>query len=224
MPAKAKKGTGLLMVWADVPADKEEEFNRWYNEEHIGDLLAIPGVLSAARYVAVKGGPKYLAYYELESPAVWDSEAFQKFRNNPSPWAKRMSPRVIGTTYINNVYRLIFPSSLPQAFAATGPSPALQMGRMDVSPQAEDEFNKWYNTVYIPGYEKVPGCIKGRRYVAVRGQPKYFTLYDFQHENVPNSPEWQKARDANPQSRQIRDTVMRHGPGSPGVYKLVFPK
>ena len=28
-----QKGTGLLMVWADVPADKEEEFNRWYNEE-----------------------------------------------------------------------------------------------------------------------------------------------------------------------------------------------
>lgn len=24
----AKKGTGLLMVWADLPAEKEEEFNR----------------------------------------------------------------------------------------------------------------------------------------------------------------------------------------------------
>ncbi len=29
----SKKGAGLLMVWADVPADKEDEFNRWYNEE-----------------------------------------------------------------------------------------------------------------------------------------------------------------------------------------------
>ena len=32
-----KKGTGLLMVWADVPADKEDEFNRWYNEEHLAE-------------------------------------------------------------------------------------------------------------------------------------------------------------------------------------------
>jgi len=55
----AKKGTGLLMVWADVPADKEAEFNRWYNEEHLAERLAIPGFLNGARYEAVKGGPKH---------------------------------------------------------------------------------------------------------------------------------------------------------------------
>ena len=52
--AAKKKGTGLLMVWCDVPADKEGEFNRWYNEEHLGERMAIPGFLSAARYEAVK--------------------------------------------------------------------------------------------------------------------------------------------------------------------------
>src|SRR5207237_10406033 len=55
------KGTGLLMVWADVPADKEAEFNRWYNEEHLAERLSIPGFLSGARHEAVKGGPKHLA-------------------------------------------------------------------------------------------------------------------------------------------------------------------
>ena len=39
----ANKGTGLLMVWADVPADKEEEFNRWYDEEHLDRLLKVLG-------------------------------------------------------------------------------------------------------------------------------------------------------------------------------------
>jgi hypothetical protein len=58
-----KKGTGLLMVWAGVPADKEADFNRWYNEEHLAECLSIPGFLSAARYEAVKGSPKHLAYY-----------------------------------------------------------------------------------------------------------------------------------------------------------------
>ena len=38
-----KKGTGLLMVWADIPAEVEEEFNRWYNEEHIGELWLFQG-------------------------------------------------------------------------------------------------------------------------------------------------------------------------------------
>ena len=53
-----KKGTGLLMVWVDVPQELEDEFNRWYNEEHIPELTAIPGVLNAARYEAVRSGPK----------------------------------------------------------------------------------------------------------------------------------------------------------------------
>ena len=46
----AKKGNGLLMVYCDVAAEHEDEFNRWYNDEHIPERLAIPGVLNAARY------------------------------------------------------------------------------------------------------------------------------------------------------------------------------
>ena len=54
------KGTALLMVWSEVPAEHEAEFNRWYNEEHLAERLSVPGFLSAARYEAVKGGPKHL--------------------------------------------------------------------------------------------------------------------------------------------------------------------
>ena len=37
-----KKGTGLMMVAADIPADKEEEFNKWYQEEHLQELMSVP--------------------------------------------------------------------------------------------------------------------------------------------------------------------------------------
>ena len=53
-----RKGTGLLMVWCEVPDDVEDEFNRWYNEEHIEERLSIPGILSAARYEAVVSRPQ----------------------------------------------------------------------------------------------------------------------------------------------------------------------
>ena len=43
------------MVYNDVPEAVEEEFNRWYNEEHVPERRSIPGVLNAARYVAVRG-------------------------------------------------------------------------------------------------------------------------------------------------------------------------
>ena len=70
------RGTGLLMVWADIDPQFEAEYHRWYDEEHIANLMAVPGFLSAGRYVALKGGPKYLALYELEAPEVLQSPAF----------------------------------------------------------------------------------------------------------------------------------------------------
>ncbi|HEY4908413.1 MAG TPA: hypothetical protein VIJ73_02855, partial [Methylomirabilota bacterium] len=138
-----KKGTGLLMVWTDIPADKEAEFNQWYNEEHLKERLAVPGFLSGARYEAVKGGPKHLAVYELESPAVLESDAYKKVQANPTPWTKRCSPEVIGTTFIRNVYSMIHPKALAPSVAESGMAPSLQIGRMDVPPDVDAEFNDW---------------------------------------------------------------------------------
>ena len=78
------RGTGILAIWCEVPEDLEQEFNRWYNEEHIYERLSVPGILSAARYESVLNGPKHLAIYELESPAVLESEEYIRFKNNPT--------------------------------------------------------------------------------------------------------------------------------------------
>src|SRR5262249_39636601 len=94
---------------------------------------------------------------------------------------------------------------------------ALQIGRMDVPPSVEGEFNEWYNTVYVPNYEKVPGVIRGRRYRAVEGAPTYLTLYEFEDPKVSESRAWQTQRDANPLNAKMR-RHMPHAPGSPGVY------
>jgi len=216
-----KKGTGLLMVWADVPPEKEKEFNRWYNEEHLAERLAIPGFLSGARYEAVKGSPKHLAYYELESAAVLESAAYKKVQANPTEWTKRLGPQAIGTTYIRNVYTMIHPKTLPAAVAGSAMAPALQIGRMDVPSEVDAEFNTWYNTIYVPNYEKVPGVIRGRRYRAVTGTPTYLTLYEFEHPKVSESAAWNAQRDAVPASARMR-THMRHAQGSPGVYIKTF--
>src|SRR5437667_274194 len=89
----AKKGTGLLMVWTDVPADKEAEFNQWYNEEHLKERLAVPGFLSGARYEAVKGGPKHLALYEFEHPRVSESAPWLAQRD-ASPVTQKIRPHM----------------------------------------------------------------------------------------------------------------------------------
>ena len=217
----AKKGTGLLMVWADVPADKEAEFNRWYNEEHLAERLAIPGFLNGARYESVKGGPKHLAVYELESPAVLESATYKKVSDNPTPWTKRVGPNAVATTFIRNVYTMIHPKTLAPGVAESGMAPSLQIGRMDVPPEVDAEFNDWYNTIYVPNYEKVPGVIRGRRYRAVTGTPTYLTLYEFEHPKVSESAAWLAQRDASPVTQKIRPH-MRHAAGSPGIYVKTF--
>jgi hypothetical protein len=217
----AKKGTGLLMVWCEVPADKEADFSRWYNEEHLAERLAVPGFLSAARYEAVKGGPKHLAVYEVESAAVLESAAYKKVQANPTPWTKRCSPDVIGTTFIRNIYTMIHPKALSPVVASAGMAPALQLGRMDVPPAIDAEFNEWYNVTYVPNYEKVPGVIRGRRYRALVGSPTYLTYYEFEHPKVSESAAWNAQRDAVPLSARMREH-MRHAPGSPGVHVKTF--
>jgi len=217
----AKRGTGLLMVWADVPADKEAEFNRWYNEEHLAERLAVPGFLSGARYEAVKGGPKHLAVYELESAAVMESPAYKKVQASPTPWTQRSGPQAIATTFIRNIYSMIHPRAVTPAVASSGMAPALQLGRMGVPPEVDAEWNDWYSTIYVPNYEKVPGVIRGRRYRAVEGTPTYLTFYEFEHPKVSETAPWNAQRDAVSVSERMR-SHMRHAAGSPGVYVKTF--
>jgi hypothetical protein len=101
-----EQGTGLLLVMIDIDPEHEEEFNRWYDEEHLPERVQCPGFLSARRFVSVEGAPKYLAFYELADPAVLDTEAYRRIQP-PSEWAKKLSPHFSAT--VRNVYRDITP-------------------------------------------------------------------------------------------------------------------
>src|SRR3989454_5818182 len=86
----AQKGRGIFLVYVDIDAQHDKDFNDWYNTEHLPELLAVPGILAAARYQAVKGGPKYLACYELDNMAVMHTPAFTN--PPPAPGGQRGSP------------------------------------------------------------------------------------------------------------------------------------
>ena len=216
----AKKGTGLLMVWCDVPGDREDEFNRWYNEEHIEEILGIPGVLNAARYEAVRGGPKHLACYELESPAGVLGDGFTK--RTKSKWSETMGPTLVGTNFFNPLYEMIFPDSVSAEMENSGMAPALQVGRMNSPPERAAEWNQWYNSTFVPNFEKVPGAIRVRRFKTVRGEdPMYSVVYELENEHVSQSQEWKAQLDADPKNAEMR-ALITHGPGSPSIFKKTF--
>lgn len=82
---------GLLLFTTDIDRALEDEFHRWYEEEHVPERMAIPGFITARRFRAIEGGPKYLALYDLESPAVLESEPYRRIVGaGKSPWTQRM--------------------------------------------------------------------------------------------------------------------------------------
>ncbi|GEM_PF-3164469 len=68
------KQSVILIVGVDFhgPPEREEEFNKWYNEVHVPYFLSSRNVLGAVRYEMIRGvqtypgAPKYLAIYEFE--------------------------------------------------------------------------------------------------------------------------------------------------------------
>jgi hypothetical protein len=64
----------LFVVLSNAVAGREDEFNDWYDNRHLDDVLAVPGVVSAQRFalsseqrMAPPHPFQYLALYEIET-------------------------------------------------------------------------------------------------------------------------------------------------------------
>lgn len=68
----------LFLVYTNPMSDAQDaEFNDWYTNTHLGEIVAIPGFRSATRYKAAGTGAagakhRYLAIYELEDGVTPD--------------------------------------------------------------------------------------------------------------------------------------------------------
>lgn len=79
----------LYIVHTDIPDGIVDEYNAWYDAEHLPRCVTVPGVLRARRYNRVSGpGPRYLTAYELSGPDVWESPAARAARK--TPWTEKM--------------------------------------------------------------------------------------------------------------------------------------
>ena len=79
--------TGILSVWNDCAPEGLEHFERWYNGEHLLERVGVPGFRFGRRYELVSGGDRrFMAFYEVDSPAVLTSPAYLERLENPTPW------------------------------------------------------------------------------------------------------------------------------------------
>jgi hypothetical protein len=84
----------MYIVHTDIPDHIVDEYNEWYDKEHLPRCAGIPGVFRARRYMSTGilggtgDGPRYLTAYELAGPDVWESPAAQLARK--TPWTEKM--------------------------------------------------------------------------------------------------------------------------------------
>lgn len=80
----------LLTVQIGIDPAHEDDLNRWYDQEHVPERLAMPGFLAARRYRMHDGSPNYLAVYELADPYAATSPEYMS--QQPSEWMRRLRP------------------------------------------------------------------------------------------------------------------------------------
>jgi hypothetical protein len=95
VPGKLTAPSGaaaLLVASMNVEPAGEAEFNDWYNKEHLPQLGAVPGVLSARRFRAADTASerRYMALYHLANADVSKSDAWDRAAN--TPWTGRIAP------------------------------------------------------------------------------------------------------------------------------------
>src|SRR5829696_9038925 len=88
----------LLVVKSNVAAEHDAEFNRWYDEVHMPQVLAFGGSVSGRRYQLLDNPPaspvaaasryKYLACHEFE-----DEAAVRRFFESPERAARNADRR-----------------------------------------------------------------------------------------------------------------------------------
>jgi hypothetical protein len=193
-------GKGLLLVMIGIDPALEDELNRWYDEEHFPERLACPGFLNGRRFTATAGTPKYLAIYDLESPAVLESEAYRKIAGR-TPWTERISKKF--DPIVRNVYVEIRP---PVTSGTRHTGDGLLLVAIDVDPRHEAELNRWYDKEHITERMAIPGFLRARRFVALEGRPRYLALYDLASPSVLDSAAYRHAAGpaASPLTRRMQ--------------------
>ena len=102
----------MYVVHTDIPDHIVDEYNAWYDREHLPRCAAIPGVFRARRYMSTgihgggTDGPRYLTAYELAGPDVWESPAALQARK--TPWTEKM--RSLFSNTRRALYQLVAPS------------------------------------------------------------------------------------------------------------------
>ena len=76
MAAPAEPLPGILAIFNNVAPGREDEFEAWFQHEHLAERIAVPGFLLGRRHEAISARPRYFNFYLTRSVEVLKSAAY----------------------------------------------------------------------------------------------------------------------------------------------------
>ena len=182
-----------LMVWSEPVAGREDEYNEWYNKQHLPDVVSVPGFVRARRLklapVQFDQGPalpRYLAYFEISTddfPGVM-ADVTRRIQSG----AIMMSSAFNNPTSVKRSYRLLDDAVLPAGgVPLTDAVDAADGYHIEFSapvPGQEDAYEFWYDLHRLPDVLAIPGFESAQRGASTRitgqnAEPPGLAIYRF---------------------------------------------
>lgn len=155
-----------------------DEFHDWYNGEHMSQARAIPGfgrehrryeaIALEGKYWDYRPDPRFTAIYEIDPSADLESSINS---DEYKAWSEDFLARWRDRTQ-NEVSVLT-----EQIFGNEGPTDHQHVlfVQMNVNPEAENEFNEWYEKEHIPQTAGIPGFgTDHRRFRSLEVEGRYW--------------------------------------------------
>jgi hypothetical protein len=181
---------GLLYVLSKPKSNiTEENFNKWYTDFHIGDVVSTGVSDLAIRYKNTSANAKwpYLAVYRLPDVGIInDPNAFEKVQlnhellPNGGPWQDALDVDMAFFTLIQS-----FEGQIPK----DGPR-GKALRTVTVEPSDDADFDDWYRRQHLDMLSMVPGYRRSTRYKLAdekneAGRARFLALHEYDTKEFP---------------------------------------
>lgn len=185
-------GAGWLMMVRTDNADpaREVEFNHWYDDIDIPDVLKVPGYLRARRgqlqaeSPALQGKGRYIALYDIESTDIERTIESMNQLARDMPKQGRATPLLEVTERI--YYRRYRGTREAASASATGAHDYLVVARFGLAKEADVvAFDAWYDGQVLDAVLAATGVLRATRYELYRVRmddpvlvPRFLTVFE----------------------------------------------
>lgn len=189
---------GILIATFDFSTCAEDEFNDWYDLEHIPERERVPGFLVVRRWIDVTNPKVSLVTYELDGLDVLKSTPYRAIGyEKASVWTKRV------TGLCRRLLRFEGEQILPGDAVGPPDAGAVLVSALNVEAAHDADADRWLAEEHIPNLAAVPGCRLARWYrsgapgsayhYAGGGAHRHLTVCHLDSPSVTGTSAWRDA-------------------------------